>query len=71
VADQFKVGAPQQAGNVGLLAGEKVVQTDDVVSLFDQTLTNVGAQKTSSAGYKNSLDHCASSLQALEIGNQS
>ena len=54
--DQIKVGSVKQMGNIGLLAGKKIVQTNNVMTIGDQTLTQVRSQKTSPTGNKNSFD---------------
>ena len=56
VADQLEVRAGQQMGDIRLLAGEEVVQADHVVTVFQQPLAEVGAEKTSSAGDQNPFD---------------
>ena len=55
VADQLEVRAVEQMGDVRLLAGEKIVQADDVMPSLQQPFAEVGAEKTGPAGNENSL----------------
>jgi hypothetical protein len=43
----------QQVNDVVLVAGEEIVQTKYVVSVFDQPLAQVGTEEASTAGYQN------------------
>jgi hypothetical protein len=43
MADQFEIGPTQQVFHIGLLTGEEVVQTDDIVALGDQPFAQMGA----------------------------
>ena len=56
VADQFEIRPRQQVADVGLLAGEEVVQADDVVTVGDQALAEMRAEKAGPAGDQDSLD---------------
>ena len=56
VADQLEVWTVQQVTDVRLLAGEEVVQAEDVVSLFDQALAEVRAEEPGPAGHQNSFE---------------
>ena len=56
VADQLEVGAAEQVGDVRLLAGEEVVQADDVVPALEQPLAEMGAEKAGPAGDQNPFD---------------
>ena len=48
VANQLEVGLIQQVRHVRLLTGEEVVQADDVVAVLEQSLAEVGTDKTGS-----------------------
>ena len=62
VTDQFKIGSVQQTGDVRFLAGEKIVQTNNVVTVVDQPFAKVRTQKTGAAGDQNALNHDAVSI---------
>jgi hypothetical protein len=49
VPDQLEVGPRQQLRDVGLLAGEEVVDADHVVAGVDQAFAQVRSEKPSSA----------------------
>ena len=57
VADQLEVGPAKQVGDVRLLAGEEVVQADDVVPPLQQPLAEMRAEKAGPAGHQDSSDH--------------
>ncbi len=42
VPNQFEVGPPQKVRHVGFLAGEEIVQADDVVAGTDQSFAEMG-----------------------------
>ena len=54
--DQLEVRPAEQVGDVGLLAGEEVVEADDVVPLLDQPLAEVRAEEAGAAGDQNAFD---------------
>jgi hypothetical protein len=45
VTDEFESGVPVQVMNVRFATGEKVVETNDIMSLFNKSLTEVGTEK--------------------------
>jgi hypothetical protein len=55
VADQFEVGLIEQVVDVGLLAGEEVVEADDVVALLDESIAQVRAEEPGAAGDENTF----------------
>ena len=62
VADQFEVRPRQEMYDVRLLAGEEIVQADDVVPVGDQPFAEVRAEKPGPAGDQNSLDRPMKSI---------
>jgi hypothetical protein len=50
---QLEVRIAKQMGNVALPAREEVVQTDDFIAIGDQTIAQMTAQKSCSAGDEN------------------
>ena len=58
VSDELEVATAEQVGDVGLLTREKVVDADDVVPHLDETVTEVAAEKTGTAGDKDAFDCC-------------
>ncbi len=56
VPDHLEVRHVEQVGDIGLLAGEKIIQTDDVVALFDQPFAQMRSEKPCPAGHQNSLN---------------
>ena len=50
VADQLEIRLVEQMLNVELLAGEEVIDADDVVALGYETVTQVRAEKSGAAG---------------------
>ncbi len=64
VAEQLEIGATEQMGDVGFLTGEEIVQTNDIVSIVDESFAKMRAEKTSAAGDKNSVNH--ESLSRIE-----
>ena len=53
VPQKLEVAAAEQMSHVRLLAGEKVVDADDIMPHVDQTFTEVAAKKASTAGDEN------------------
>jgi hypothetical protein len=56
VPHELEVRPRQQVRDVRLLAGEEIVDANDVMSLVDQPFTQMAAEKTCAAGYQNPLD---------------
>jgi hypothetical protein len=54
VADQLEAPGPQQVLDVPAPAGEEVVQAEDLVSLTEQPLAEVGPEKARSSRHQNS-----------------
>jgi hypothetical protein len=50
VPDEFKSGISDEMLNVRLATGEKIIQTDDIVTLFDKSVAEMGAEKPGSSG---------------------
>ena len=46
VTDQFEVRIPQQMFDVLFSSGEKIVEADDIMPLTDETVAQVGSQKS-------------------------
>jgi len=46
VAKEFKIGIPNQMGDISLGPCIEIVDTEDIVSILEETLTEMGAQKT-------------------------
>ena len=44
--EESKIGAISQVGNIVRRAGQKVVDAEDLVSLLNETLTQMGAKKS-------------------------
>ena len=57
MADQFKIRPTQQMSYVGFLAREKIIEADDIVSILNETLTQMGTQKPCTASNQNPFDH--------------
>ena len=53
---QLEIRPVEQMRDVGLLAGEEIVEADDVVSLLDQPLAQMRAQKAGPAGHQNAFE---------------
>ena len=53
---EFEVRPRQQVHDVGLLAGEEVVQADHVVTVGHQAFAQVRAEKAGPAGDQNAFD---------------
>jgi hypothetical protein len=56
VPHEIKVGLRQQVRDVRLLAGEEIIDTDDVMSLLNQPLAQMRPKKTGPAGDENAMD---------------
>jgi hypothetical protein len=54
MADQLKAGIPDKVLNIRLPSREKVVETNDFVTLTNQAIAKVGTEESGSAGDKNS-----------------
>jgi hypothetical protein len=50
VSYQFEIASTKQMLDVRLLACEEVVKTDDVMTIFDEPLTEMRPEKTGAAG---------------------
>ena len=51
VTDEFEVIVPQQMTDVLFVAGEKVVEADDFVTLLDEFITKMAAEESGSSCY--------------------
>ena len=47
---------PHQVSDIALSTGEIVIHTDHLVTLIDQTITQMTAEESGTSGYKNSHD---------------
>ena len=65
VAHQLKIRIVDQVQNVGLASGKEVIQAENFVSLFQETLAEMGADKTSPACDQNSMLHLATPSHAV------
>ena len=54
--DELKIRFAQQMHDVGLLAGEKIVDADDIVPLLNQSIAQMRPDKTSPASHDNALE---------------
>ena len=57
VPNQLEVRLAEQVRDVRLLAGEEVVEADDVVPLVDQAFAEMRAEKPGAAGDEDAFDH--------------
>ena len=55
VADQLEIGFGQEICDVVAEASEQIVQTQDVMALLNQSLTEMGAKKSSPSRHQNAL----------------
>jgi hypothetical protein len=64
VADELEVGLREQVRDVGLLAGEEVVDADHVVARGHEPVAEMAAEKAGASGHEHALDrgHDASAL---------
>jgi uncharacterized protein (UPF0210 family) len=46
VAKEFKIGIPYQRSDISLGPRIEIVDTEDIVSILEETLAEMGAQKT-------------------------
>jgi len=46
VAKEFKIGIPYRRSDISLGPRIEIVDTEDIVSILEETLTEMGAQKT-------------------------
>jgi len=52
VAYQFKVGIADEVLYINLAAGKKIIETDNVMSLSDESFAEVGTEESGAAGNK-------------------
>jgi len=50
VPHQFKVRVVEQVRHVGFAAGKEVIDTQHVVAVFDEAVTEMGAKEAGAAG---------------------
>ena len=55
VSDQFKVRFIEQVKNVFFVAGKKIVQAQDIVTVLHQTFAQMGPQKPGAPCYQNAF----------------
>jgi hypothetical protein len=53
VPDEFESGIANEMLDIRLTTGEEVIQTDDFVPLFYESVAEMGAEESGSAGYEN------------------
>jgi hypothetical protein len=58
MAHQLKSGIAYEMLDIGLPPGEEVIEADDVVSLTDQAITEVGTEKSGTAGNEDTHGDC-------------
>jgi hypothetical protein len=51
VAKEFKIGIPDQRSDIPLRPRIEIVDTEDIASIFEETLTEVRAQKPGPSGH--------------------
>jgi hypothetical protein len=56
VTHQFEVGMVEEMGDICPAASIEVVDTQHIVTVVDQALAQVGAEKTGTTGYKDSFN---------------
>ena len=54
--EQFKITTAKQVSNVRLLAGEEIIDADDIMAVGHESLAEMTAQKASTTGDKNAFD---------------
>ena len=54
--NQFKIRVVDQVNQIRLLTGEKVVEANDIMPVRDESLTEMGAEKSSSPSYQDAFD---------------
>jgi hypothetical protein len=57
VTHQLEARIIQQMRDIGAPAGKEIIDAQDFVSGIDQTLAEMGSQKTGAAGYQDTLSH--------------
>jgi len=67
VPQQFKIRLVQQVGDVVLLAGKKVVYTDDIVTVADEPIAKMRSKESSAARYEDSFDFGHNPLLIAEL----
>jgi len=70
VAEELKVRVLKQMQNVSLAPRVEVVHTEDILALFQQMITQMGAKESSTAGYKDAfliVTHCLYSPKVKSI----
>jgi len=51
VAEEFKIGIPDQRSDISLRPRIEIVDTEDVVPILEETLAEMGAQKPGPSGH--------------------
>jgi hypothetical protein len=49
VSNQIKIGATEQMSDIGFLASEEIIQTNDIMPLIHESLAQVRTKKTCAA----------------------
>jgi hypothetical protein len=68
MADHLKVRVSDKVLNVRPASGEKIVETDDLMSLADQALTEVGTKESGAAGDKDTHKN-VENVKKLQLGS--
>ena len=55
MSDHLEVFVIHEVKDISLLAGEEIVQTDDIMPVIQQSFAEVRSQKSAATRYKNSL----------------
>jgi hypothetical protein len=56
VPHQFEIRLAQQAGDVGFLAREKIIDANNIVPVVNEALAQPGAEKARPTGHQNAFD---------------
>jgi hypothetical protein len=67
MADQFQLGMAPQVDKIGLAAGEIIVQAQDLMSLEEQVIHQMGADEPGPAGDKDAGHNLVASLDLNPI----
>ncbi|WP_244616962.1 MULTISPECIES: hypothetical protein [Xanthobacteraceae] len=73
MADQRKTGVPDEMFDVTPSPGGEIIQAYDMISLIDQSIAQVRAEKSSAAGNKNAtiLSRCARNMWRKDMRHRS
>lgn len=57
VTNQLEIGSFEQMDDVRFLAREKIVETDHIMAVVDQSFAEMRAEKTGTASNENPMNH--------------